>query len=183
MSADGCEVELAFADTQQHLRVGPQVAELVDLVVPAPVGAEMRTRRMRGIEHVRDERLRPRVAVEARADDLSVLVPLVTRVGRGVDRADRHASGADAFHDRALLLRAPGRLADREQRECAGLLNGTDGELAHVLDPPGAQPVHLGDLFDAYRGLVEHSVHARGPVAIRRDLGDEQQRVSHDAAR
>ena len=52
-----------------------------------PLGAEMRARRMRRVEHVGDERLRPRMAVEAGADELAVLVPAVTRVGRGVDRA------------------------------------------------------------------------------------------------
>ena len=100
-----------------------------------------------------------------------------------MDRAYREATGADALHDRLLLLRAPRRLADREQRERTGLANRIDGQIPHILDRPGAQPVHLGDLPDTNCGLVEHAVHTRGPVAIRRDLGDEQQRIGHDAAR
>ena len=63
------EIELTVADAQQHLRVGAQVAELVHLVVPGPLGPEMRARGMRRVDHVGDEGLRPRVAVEARPDE------------------------------------------------------------------------------------------------------------------
>src|SRR5258708_10208798 len=66
------EIELTLADAQQHPRVRSEVAELIHLVVPAPVGTEMRARRVRGIEHVRDEGLGPGMAVEPRADDLPV---------------------------------------------------------------------------------------------------------------
>ena len=41
------------------------------------------------------------------------------------------------------------------------------------------EPVQLGDLGHADRGLVEHAVHARGTVDVRRHLGHEQQRVTH----
>ena len=182
-SAGRRQVELTLTNAQQNLRVRSQVAELVHLVVPPPVGTQMRARGVRGIEHVRDERLGPWVAVETRADDLSVLRPRIAGVGCGVDRADREATGAHTLHDRLLLLRAPRRLTDREERECTSLANRVDRELPYVFDPPGAQPVHLRDLTDSYRSLVEHAVHTRRPVAIRRDLGHEQQRTGHDAAR
>ena len=68
----------------------------------------------------------------------------------------------------------PERVDGEGQR--AGLANRVHGELPHVLDSPGAQSVHLRDLVDADGRLVEHSVHARGPVAIRRDLGHESRR-------
>ena len=69
------EIELAVADAQQHLRVGAQIAELVHLVVPLPLGAEVRARRMRRVEHVGDEGLRPRMTVEPGADELAVVGP------------------------------------------------------------------------------------------------------------
>ena len=56
-------------------------------------------------------------------------------------------------------------------------------ERAHVVDPLRCQAVQLRDLRDADRGLVEHTVHARRPVDVRRDLRDEQQRGAHDRAR
>ncbi len=43
--------------------------------------------------------------------------------------------------------------------------------------------MQLGDLGHAERGLIEHAVHTRRPVAVRRDLGDEEQlRTGHRVA-
>ena len=135
---------------------------------------------MRRIAHVGDERLRPGVAVEAGADERAVLVPRVARVGRRVDRADRETPRVHVLEDRGALIGAPRRLADREERERARFVEIVEVERAHVVDATGCEPVHLGDLGDADRGLVEHTVHAGRPVAIRRDLGDEQQGVGHE---
>ena len=115
------EIELTVAHPEQHLRVPAQVTELVDLVVPVPRGAEMRARRMRRIQHVGDEGLRPRMAVEASAHEHAVLVPGVTRVRRGVDGEQGEVAGAHTVEDRGLLLSAPWSLADREECERAGV--------------------------------------------------------------
>src|SRR5262249_5112021 len=61
--AGRAEVELAVAHTQQDARVGPQIPELVHLVVPAPRAIEVGTRGMRRVEHVGGERLGPRMTV------------------------------------------------------------------------------------------------------------------------
>ncbi len=91
------------------------------------------------VEHVGDERLRPRMTVEARADDLAVLGPAVARVGRGMDGAHGEPARAHLLDDGTLLVGAPRRLADREQRERAGGGDVVDGNVAYVVDPPGAQ--------------------------------------------
>ena len=66
----------------------------------------------------------------------------------------------------------------------ARALASTSGSKARdVVDALRAQTMQLGDLGDADGGLVEHPVHARGSVAIRRDLGDEQQFRAHAAHR
>ena len=90
---------------------------------------------MRRVEHVGDERLRPRVAVEPRADERAVLVPAVARVGGGVDRTDREPAGADALEDRArcsalhgvspIVNSASARASARSRRRAS---------VAHVVD-------------------------------------------------
>ena len=96
-----------------------------------------------------------------------------------MDREHREVAGAYPVEDRGLLLRAPRRLADREERERPSVAQRGRVERADVVDPLRSEAVELGNLRDADRGLVEHAVHARGPVAVRRDLGDEQQAISH----
>ena len=163
---------------------GAQIAELVHLVVPRPLGAEVRARRMRRVEHVGHERLRPRMPVEPGADELAVVVPAVARIGRGVDRQHREAAGAHPFEDRGALLVAPRRLADREERERAG-----GAELGRTQRPRtsstrwGARPCSSRDLRDADRGLVEHAVHPGRPVGVGRDLRDEEQTIGHGERR
>ena len=170
------EVELAVAHPQQHLRVGAQVAELVHLVVPRPLGAEMRARGVRWVEHVGGERLCPGVAVEASPDERAVGVPRVARVGCGVNRQHRQATVAQPLEDHGLLFGAPWRLADREERECASFTHAQTSSIERTsVDAFGREAVHLGDLRDADCSLIEYAVHTRGAVAIRRDLRDEQQ--------
>src|SRR5438477_1847053 len=99
------QVEFVVGYAQQDARIGSQLAELVHLVVPAPRGTEMPHRRMVRLEHIEGERLRPRVPVEASPDELSVLAPAVTRIGGGVNRDDRDASGAHGIEQCGLLRR------------------------------------------------------------------------------
>jgi hypothetical protein len=119
------------------------------------------------------------MTVEARADERAVFVPRVARVGGGVDREHRERTGAYTGDDRGLLLRAPRRFADGEERERAGVAERGRVDRAHVVDPLSGQTVQFGDLGDADGGLVEHPVHARRPITVRRDLGDEQQLIDH----
>ncbi len=122
------------------------------------------------------ERLGPRVAVEARADDRAVVVPAVARVGRGVDRQHREIAGAQPVERSLRCCLAPRRLTDGEERRTAGTVEVT-GSSARArrrrVEP--ASPCDLGNLRDTRRGLVEHAVHARRTVAVRRDLRDEEQ--------
>ncbi len=100
-----------------------------------------------------------------------------------MDRTDRELPGAHPLQDQRSLRLAPRRLADREQGECARLGEVLDREIAHVVDAPPAQPVHLGDLLHPDCGLIEHPVDTGRTVVVRRDLGDEQQRADHAAAK
>ena len=99
------QIELSVRHAQQHARVRPQVAELVDLVVPSPRRAKVPERGMVGLEHVERERLRPRMAVEPCADEAAVVIPPVTRVGGRMHRDHRQAAGAQSGEQRALLFR------------------------------------------------------------------------------
>ncbi len=67
--------------------------------------------------------------------------------------------------------------------ERAGTADLVDRDIPHVVDAAGPQPVHLRDLGNADRGLVEYAVNTGGTVVIGRHLRGEQQRTSHDAAR
>ena len=135
---------------------------------------------MRRVEHVGGERLRPRVAVEARADERAVLVPPVARVGRGVDREHRRAcprARASRIAPRCVALHGVSPIVNSASARASRSVGRV--ERAHVVDPLRPQAVQLGDLRDADRGLVEHAVHARRTVGVRRDLGDEQQAIGH----
>ena len=130
--------------------------------------------------HVRGERLRPRVPVEAGADERAVLVPRVARVGRGVDRQHRQVAGADAVDDLGLLLRAPRRLADREQRE-RPRRRATRPRRARARRRPAAAASPWSSATCATPTAAWSSTPCTpaGPVAVRRDLGDEEQAVRH----
>ena len=121
------------------------------------------------------------MAVEASADERAVVVPRVTRVGRRVDGEHGEVARTYTVEDRGLVLGAPRRLADREERERAGVAQRGRVERTDIVDALRRKTLQLGDLRDADRGLVEHAVHTGGPVAIRRDLGDEEQPISHGA--
>ncbi len=107
------------------------------------------------------------MTVEASADDRAVLRPPVTGIGGGVDRAHGQTARAQPFDDRRPLLGVPRRLADGEERERPRGANVVDRYAAHVVDATAGEPVHLGDLVHADRGLVEHAVDARGTVGVR----------------
>ena len=85
-------VELAVTHSQQHLRVGPEVAELVHLVPPLPGFPEMCARGMGGIEHIRGEGLGPRVSVEAGADECLIWAAGVARLILPVTQYPQFAS-------------------------------------------------------------------------------------------
>src|SRR2546429_8617523 len=91
------QVELTVTHSQQHVRVGSEIAELVHLVAPLPLHSEVRARGMVGVQYVSREGLCPWVSVEASADERTEVVPSIARVGRGVDpeeceRAFSHAA-------------------------------------------------------------------------------------------
>ena len=98
-----------------------------------------------------------------------------------MDRHERETAGAHVLGDCGPLIGAPGCLADGEQRERAGVVEIVERKLAHVLDAPGREPIELGRLSHAVRGLVEYAVRSGGTVAVRRNLGDEEQRCGHAA--
>ena len=88
-----------------------------------------------GSTHVGGERLRPRMAVEARADERAVVVPAVARVGRGVDGDD----GQRAAHAR-----------DRGSRARCGALHGVSpivnsASARRVAEPASGEHAHVVD--------------------------------------
>ena len=93
----------ASSTCEQDPGVGPQVAELVHLVVPAPRRAQVGEGRVVGLADLERDVLGPRMAVEAGADQQAVLVPAVAAVGRGVDGQHAGAPGPDAVEQRGAL--------------------------------------------------------------------------------
>src|SRR4051812_5270588 len=166
------EVELIVGHAEQHARVGPEITELVHLVVPRPLAAEVRACGVRQVEHVGPERLCPRMPVEARAHEAAVRVPAVARVGGRVNGDHRERTRTDALDDLGALGGAPRRLADREQRERPRVADRGRVERAHVIDACRLETTQLGDLRDTHRGSVEDAMDAGGAVAVRRDLRD-----------
>ena len=96
-----------------------------------------------------------------------------------MDRQHRERAGADSREDRRTLGLAPRRLADREQRERPRRSQRAGLDRSHVVDAHRREAVQLGNLRDADRGLVEHTVHAGRSVDVGRHLGDEEAPAGH----
>ncbi len=140
------EVEFAVVDAEQDPGVGAQVAELVHLVVPAPGGAEVAQRRVVGLADLQGDVLRPRVAVEAGADQRAVVVPAVAAVGGRVDGEHPAAAGPHPVEERGPLGVVPRRLADREQGHDRRRRQVGGGEPADVVGGDEPEPGRLGQL-------------------------------------
>ncbi len=119
------------------------------------------------------------MAVEAGADERAVVVPSVAGVGRGVNGEQGERAVTHPAEDRIALPGAPRCLADGEQHERARFTHGVHVDQAHVVDALGIEALQLSHLLDTHRGLLEHPVHARRSVTVRRDLADEQEAIGH----
>ena len=176
------EVDLVVGQTQQHPSVRPQVSEEVDLVVPGPLRAEVRRRRVAAVDHVDGEVLGPRVPVEARAEDLAVAGPGVAGVGGGMDAEDPQVAGAPCRLRHLLLLLGPRRLADGEEGQDAGRLEEVGREVADIADRDGREAGQVGELRQRRDRLGQGPVHACRSVHVRGDLGDDQHVPGHAAS-
>ena len=143
--------------------VGAEVAEQVDLVVPAPGGAQVGGGRMGPVGDLDLEFLGPGMAVEAGPDKAGVVVPAAAGVGGGVDAQEGEPAGPQGLGDGGALVGGPGRLPDGEQRQDApvGQLGG--GEVGHLGHRHRLEPGQSGQLGQGRGGLGEHAVDPAGP--------------------
>jgi hypothetical protein len=102
---------------QYTVAAARKAAELVNLFKDRERRLEVRCRRMPRVLHVDGHRLDPRMAVEPRADQISVGGPSVQRVGRAVSPSESLAA-ADEVEQVIFLVIRNRQLAAGEKQDC-----------------------------------------------------------------